>query len=543
MYIDNDEPKSPFKPMLVVGNRRTAILDDFTDGELDLFNELMNLTSNVVMKARFADVLWVKRKDHKAAKLASESYLDNIKSVNLEEEWEHQIKTLERGISLARLLGKEKPLFQEYVSYIDNIIKSRASIEKTPLCAMLIEMLTKQSAGDKDELAVIADKITDNISPENGFLCRQYYEIAGRLFRTIKKEDEAQKVFIKKGESFVREAEIATGQPKRGYIAATHFLANAIECLRQNKAPGERVEELHKKLLEYQELSLHDMKAIEHTVDISNIIESVSKGIAGKSLTEAIFYLALGHPIVNVEELRKRTEQLIKEHPVQHLFKATSISKDGRVIAEKPSILNASTEVFEDALESEMFSQLAHIEWPMRTQCFVDTCRSIIRNEHKPNYRDLCFLVQNNPFVLPGHEQLFLKGIHAGFHNELDLCAYYLIPQIEESIRYVLKQNGIITSKLDSKLIQEERLLGTLLSMPETIEIFGQDLVFELRGLLCEKHGCDLRNRLAHGFLSYNECFNYDVLLLWWHVIRLCVFPIYSALKQKENPEEQPKQE
>jgi hypothetical protein len=62
--------------------------------------------------------------------------------------------------------------------------------------------------------------------------------------------------------------------------------------------------------------------------------------------------------------------------------------------------------------------------------------------------------------------------------------------------------------------------------MPETTEIFGRDQVFELRGLLCEKTGCDLRNRLAHGFLTYTQCWDSDVMNVWWLVIRVISFPI-----------------
>jgi len=543
IHLDNDTPNNPFKPQLVIEGKRTVILEDFSDNELNIIAILMGSTQSVVLRARFADMLWVARKDHRAAQISSEAYLTIFKNIDVEKEWVHHINTFERGLFIARVLGREKPLFNEYTAHIENIIRARASSEKTPICVRLIELLYKYKAGNYEEMAVIADQIADNISSGNGFLCRQYYEISAQLYRRVKKDEEAQRVLIKKGESFVSEAESAVGRPQQGYIAATHFLANAVECLRQNKAPKERIEELHKKLLEWQELSLGDMKAIEHTVDISHIIESVTKGITGKSLLDAVFYLALGHPIINLKELRERTEQQIKQYPIQHLFKATTLSDDGRVIAEKPSILNASPEVYEDALESEMYSQLSRFDWPMRAQCYIDTCREIIRNEHRPSFRDLSYLVQNNPFVPPGHEELFLKGIHAGFSGDLDLCAHYLIPQIEESIRYILKQNCIVTSKLDSKFIQEERLLGTLLAMPETIQIFGEELVFELRGLLCEKHGCDLRNRLAHGFMTYRECFSYDVVLLWWHVIRICVLPIYTALKQQEKAEEKKKQE
>ena len=202
----------------------------------------------------------------------------------------------------------------------------------------------------------------------------------------------------------------------------------------------------------------------------------------------------------------------------------------------------ASTEeeTQETAIEIEMFHQAAQVDWNLRAQAYIEVCRRQIVSEHQPDQRDLQFLVTHNPFIPPGHEVLFLKGISSGFRGELDITAHFLVPQIEESIRHVLKSAGHITSKLDAKLIQEERSLGILLSLPESIELFGKDHVFELRGILCEKFGYDLRNRLAHGFLSYRECWSADVLNIWWLVIRFLCIPFGQRRAQTEESSGKP---
>jgi hypothetical protein len=215
------------------------------------------------------------------------------------------------------------------------------------------------------------------------------------------------------------------------------------------------------------------------------------------------------------------------------LFGATYLSADGRVIAHKPPVSGDSHSISDEAMDAEIIIQAKDVDWPLRAQCYIDPGRRVIHQEHRPSLRDLGFLVEHNPFIPAGHEVLFLRGIHAGFTGDLVLCAHLLIPQVEESIRHVLRNRGIVTSKLDSKLVQEERLLGTLLAMPETIQVFGECAVFELRGILCEKLGFDLRNRLAHGFLGTDECFGVDVLNAWWLILRLCVIPACEILNQQ----------
>lgn len=123
----------------------------------------------------------------------------------------------------------------------------------------------------------------------------------------------------------------------------------------------------------------------------------------------------------------------------------------------------------------------------MRAQAYIYVCRGEIWLTHRPTLGDVQFLVMQNPFIPRGHEPLFLKGIIAGFRGDFDIVAHLLVPQIEESIRHVLQRAGYVTSKLDSKLIQEQRLLGTLLAMPETEEIFGRDQVLNFVGYCVRK--------------------------------------------------------
>jgi Domain of unknown function (DUF4209) len=90
-------------------------------------------------------------------------------------------------------------------------------------------------------------------------------------------------------------------------------------------------------------------------------------------------------------------------------------------------------------------------------------------------------------------------------------------------------------SKLDSKLIQEVRLLGTLLAMAETREIFGADIVFDLRGTLVEKFGWDLRNRLAHGLMHEGRFYSADVIYVWSLILQLCCIPLILQEQQEAS--------
>lgn len=527
-----DNVESPFTGVYV---------KNLSDSNLDVLSGLLPLTRDPAMRARFGDLLWVERKSHKNAKIAAEAYLENFKRIDVANHWPYDMDSFRRGFGLARILGKKNEPFPSYVAHVEELISIHAASCTNALCLQLFDLLLEHEVGDFAKHAVTAEQVAKTIEDSgNPFLAQRCLEIAARMHTVAKNPEAARQARLKKGECLVRQAHNCIGKPGQGYATAAHFLAMAIECLRQAQAPEATVQQLHKQLREWQEASLAEMQTTHHETDISKAVEAARKHVKGKNLVEAILAFALGHPLSKPKQIRERVIESAKEFSFSHLFGSVHMASDGRVIGHKPPAIDLHKGVNETAMEAEMFSQAKMIDWPLRVSAYVDPCRFEIQQEHRPSLRDLAFLVEHNPFIPPGHEVLFLRGIHAGFQGDMMLCAHILIPQVEESIRHVLQRNGVVTSTLDSQLVQKERSLNELMLMPEAVQIFGEDNLFEMRGVLCEKFGFDLRNRLAHGFLTAQECFGPEVLLAWWLILRLCAFPIYRELQRQNSGDAQP---
>jgi hypothetical protein len=187
----------------------------------------------------------------------------------------------------------------------------------------------------------------------------------------------------------------------------------------------------------------------------------------------------------------------------------------------------------------EMFSHAMQHQWRLRVRGYIEPARLQLVNDHQPTLRDLAFLVQNNPFIPPGHTGIFLRGIHAGFHGDFLIASHLLVPQVENSLRHVLETHGVDTSNLMSDGTQPVKVLGAIFGMKESTEIFGDALCFELRGCLIEKTAWNFRNRIAHGFVSEAECYSDAAETIWWLVLRLCLTPIFQSLaeqKPKDDP-------
>jgi hypothetical protein len=144
-------------------------------------------------------------------------------------------------------------------------------------------------------------------------------------------------------------------QPGRGYIAATGDLARGIECLRQAKAGATRIETLHKTLISWQEKSTGEMQTFSHEMDISQLVDAARKHMEGKTLPDAIFAIALGHPVIDCDELRKRVLKNAEQFPLTTLFAGSLLASDGRVVARKPPGFTRDAEEREKFIEAEMF--------------------------------------------------------------------------------------------------------------------------------------------------------------------------------------------
>lgn len=186
-----------------------------------------------------------------------------------------------------------------------------------------------------------------------------------------------------------------------------------------------------------------------------------------------------------------------------------------------PSLDTGTDEDRADSLRKNLAKHAREIHWPRQVIWRIEPARVALIQEHFPSRIDLSFLVDNNPFIPEGHEGIYLRGIQAGFSGDWLVAMHLLIPQLEASIRYVLQQHDEITSTMRDG-IQQEQDINQLLTRPEVLEIFGADLIFDLRGILIERFGHNLRNDLAHALIPEGGFYQPASVYFWWLCIRLC---------------------
>jgi hypothetical protein len=73
------------------------------------------------------------------------------------------------------------------------------------------------------------------------------------------------------------------------------------------------------------------------------------------------------------------------------------------------------------------------------------------------------------------------------------------------------------------------------MDLPKTVDIFGEDLAFELKSLFSDVVGPNLRNEVAHGLLDDEACEGVNAIYAWWFGFRIVFMAFWGAMKFEDG--------
>lgn len=537
-YDSTDNPYGPW------WRNRALMAEDLTDEDLQALSELLPAIEDAEFRARIADILWECKKDHKAGRVAVEAFIASAKELEGGEFWSLSVERLERALQLSAKLEYGKELFQNTLCIVEEAVADALRETSSGLkAARLMDVLIGFKAGDPNHYSQAAEAFAKRLTTDGEWnFAEEYWWVASRWHRRAKREEDALRAEIEAAETMVRRAESNLTGPTPSYMFASHWLGKGLEAMRQARAPQEKIEALHVRFLRVQQLSTTELQTIELNYDeipnLSEQLEEAAKAaqehVQGRTFEDAVFKLAFVAQPTYVEELRKRIREHAKEFAFSAIMPGSAITRTGKIADSSPAVGIGPPEDMAVAETKNMFLQARQIDWPTRAHARIEPARRQIQNEHPIRLNDFRWLVTYNAFIPPGHAGIYARGFQAGFFGDWLVASHLLIPQLEASIRAVFQQRQIPTSTLVNG-IQQERDLGWLLNHVQAIKSFGAGITFDLRGLLTEDFGWNLRNDQAHGLIPESAFYSEGSLLVWWLTLRLCVLGNVAAMKQRER--------
>lgn len=500
---------------------------DVTNQMAELFWEFLQIVDDAELKARLADIVWLHKGTHKreAAGIAVQALLESCAVLEQQDKF-YAMERLARAVALSFELGRggaeeQQKVLSAIKDWLANVPPEEADGADAHVLKLLLKYYPDATPHEwAARCALFAEKKRTKM---NYYLQRSFLDLQLQFYEKAKiseSEDEVQHVKKAIVTSFIEEA-TAVGDSA---FRQSMLMSSAFEACRRYGL-CEEFPSLHQDLLRIQKAIPEEMETLEIPLpDLSECREKAMEAVAGKDFHHALLSFSCIIPIDSRTSLSESAEQYIRKHPLLYLFPGSIINSDGKTISRLATLDLSRTGEDEDLLQRAIVDIIKN-NIMISSFGFIQPALEIMRIEHKFTDSEIMPFVFYHPFIPEGHELFYLRGLLAGYKGDYAAACSYLIPQIENTLRYLLKQRGEVTSSFTSSGEQPEKSLEFLLDHQVIKDILGDDLTFLLRMLLCEKVGWNLRNLFAHGLLDYNALQSPECQYFWWLVQRMVFLP------------------
>jgi len=535
LKLDKDIDGDIFIRDEMLTSARKVKFEDINDSYSRFLEEVIDMINLYELKARIADFLWIKDNNYEMSKKAIGYYLKSAEQLEDAQNWSDYFRRVNRAISIAASIrGGNKETFEGTTNFIMAVIKKYKDHPPNYLSLKLMKLLHHYKIGDFSYYAKLSNKYYEKlINDKNYHMARKYSDLEAGFYKLLDDEKNNKEASVNSAETYVLEAKKLSEE--ENYLVSASLLKSAIEKYRRLEDYEDRINEIHKLLLVYEKKSVDQMMKIEESYDISLQVKKVKNLMKGLEIKDALFKLALIIKPPKFKNLKQIIEELKKETPLTFLLSSVAVNEEGKTIARKPSIITDDQERTDAAIKAEMFMQ-AKREQHNRVVSFIIPATQQIRIENNISLTTFIDLVKDNPFVPRGHEMIFAKGLMSGLKGNYLNSLSLLIPQLENSLRYVLIHANKVTSNLNNGIQEEFNLNKLLNNYEEELNIiFGEDLIFDLKGVFIERFGSNLRNKFAHGLMNNDSFYTAPSIYAWWLILRLCCIPNITLNQNKLN--------
>ena len=535
MHFKPDDVAEPFGPKFVLADgRRSMIPSDLRGEQCVVFTAIAADIANPGLRARLSDLVWHNdRQRSDMAQLAVDAYCEAVRAVfDNEAEFFQDGRTatsvdgrdmLCRACRIARATGWKDPEGSRLRSWVQTV--SRDAFDRRDHRGFLnvAELGLRFGIDEPTTLANGAETLVANNSP-NGFTSRELWQLAAVAHGKSGQDAERDRCLVSAAECFVALAGAADG---KGMVAASHLM-DAIEELRRLPNTEERRQALEARLRDAQGSIRDEMGVISTEIDLTELVREARERVGGLRLAQAFGALAQlsasPEPATLKEEARKEAE----EHPLSSLFPMSMVDDEGKVVSKSPAFIGDSEG--DDLAIRHQIARNEGLRRQVAVSGLIDPARRLIQVEHPVEQRDLLPLVAMSPFVPEDRTDVFSLAFARFFGGDFIAALHILVPQLENSLRYILKQAGKEPSSIQSDMTQENRNLSVLLSKDRISleEVFGPAIIYEIENLFDFRGGPSIRHQLAHGLVSGSVCHGTDAIYACWFIFRLCCLPAFE---------------
>lgn len=543
IHLKVHDRAEPFGPMFQGPEGRTCTASDFRGEQSSIFAEFAGLVEHPVLKARLADLAWYNdRKRGDAGKLAVEAYCEIIKRRIAGElhrthgEDTHLLDMADiatRMMSVAARVHKISALPSSITDVLDTLFVACIAAHSYVAFCHIADIALGYDIFGWEKVLEGAEAIVSNTDGHDYPMAVQgVWELAERGYAKLEDKDNQ-----KRAQNAIVEQDLRMRSQVGQASAEAHWVRIAIDKLRRFGGNKDRIAELRKELRALEEASLDDFAGIPYQLDLSELASGTVALFKTLTLPDILVQFALLSQPQSKEALERDADEASEKFIMSSMFAGSHADREGKVYAQTGAKPDG------DADKTDWYKAQSLMACQMHRQQVVggliDPARRFVMSTIPLEQRHFLPIVYNSPFVENGYHHTFSLGFARMFQGDFISAANILIPQLENAIRYVLKNANAHSAKMMSDLTQDDRSLSSLLDhMRKEMEgVFGVDLVHEIDLLFNYRPGPALRHEAAHGKLTDGLCYNADAIYACWLIYQMTVAPLLPYWKEHITPQ------
>ena len=499
---------------------------DFSEEQYSVLAQFAPEVDAAELKARLADLVWVKTKDADMARVAVGAYILSGQNANLARMWVDGVARIERALRIGTQLrdeGRIKNAVDALLAALSELETVEDNGRSLSGAQYIGELLLDQRREDPKRLAERAENWAQKAESRGDYwLKSKLLEFAARALSRAREYELSRSRCVAAAEALV---DLSDDEERaENKLVAHSWLQEAIEKLQKCGGCHDRMEELKGKLAGLGLAGLSELRRIEIPLDMAAMASASVETVRDKDpLTALCLFANIVEPAQR-KILENQAMACAKADPLKHNMTKTVYNGDGRVVARVPPLFSSSGEDKSLAIKGGCCEQ-ARMHFLKAVGGKILPARNEIMRQHASviDERLLAEYLRDSGIFAPGRQALWIKGFLAGFQGDYVVSLSVLMPQFEHGLRKLLEKRGAVVYGIKNTGIHSEKLLDDLLGMVESLTLLGEDLQFELQCLLTERVGVNLRNELAHGLLSEDAFLSVPAVYVWWLFFHIAV--------------------
>lgn len=537
-YHFNPNRTDVFSPQIIMDGRRTLTPSDYIGEQQIALTQVVDRIDHPLLRARIADSCWyTNRKLHKMAELASNSYLDAVRlffAGNLLYKYESEFEVpskivdlIERAFVIYASVGKKKFIpdhAQETFSQVYGVTKDKKNLVSFHRLSTLGQnfglLEWRDIAKEAEEMA------TATKDKEYAEAVKRVWLHAAYAYSKVDDKEASTRCSVNAVYQTLRMRDAIESN-----VAKASWTRDAIGELRDIGGMNELINELKIELQRFEEDSLSEMSEFSIPIDISDVRQATIDSFHNLEICEMLYRLAFSSRPPDKIALHKSCLEKRNKYFLSSIMGKVYADQQGKMIAQSPSA-GLGDKPSAEWFDHESLTEVG-FHYHVETEAFIKPACNTMAEYECIDERHLEPIVYYSAFVPPGHEAIFAAGFARMIQGDMVSAVHALIPQLENSLRYVLTNRGARTAKLNVDLTQEDQSLSQMYSSrkEELEQAFGKDITYMIHLLFNIKGGPMLRHEMAHGKLTASNCYGSPCIYACWLLFHITCVPLIKIWK------------